>query len=159
MDLSSPSKEAVGISRGMPAKERSICGTGGGDPSELSFRSISAERFLNPPHLRSDQREPGREPGRELGRGPGSFTVMLGTLRSEGGPSDRIVRLSSPVGVKGRSRENECPGAELSLGPIDAALVLNDLPLEPVGASGVGNETDRIARGASTATVFSKGTE
>jgi hypothetical protein len=36
--------------------------------------------------------------------------------------------------------------------------VLKDLPLGAVGASAVGNETDRIARGLSTPTVFSKGT-
>lgn len=84
---------------------------------------------------------------------------MLGTLRNEGGPSDLIVRVSSPVAVNGVSRENDCAGARLLNGPVDAALVLKDLPLGPVGASaGVGNEADRIARGVPTTTVSSKGT-
>jgi hypothetical protein len=84
---------------------------------------------------------------------------MLGMLRKEGAPSDRIVRVSSPVAVDGVSREKEQAWAELSSRLVDAALVLRDLPLGPVGASAeVGNETDRIARGLSTTSLFSKGT-
>lgn len=81
---------------------------------------------------------------------------MLGTLRKEGAPSDRIVRVSSPTDTDGASRENMSTDARSLLGPADAALVLKDRPLEAIGASAVGNEPDRIARGAST--VFSKGT-
>lgn len=90
---------------------------------------------------------------------------MLGTLRNEGEPSDCIVRLPSRVGVDGARSEScliLCSDAyaegELSPGPVEVALVLNDRPLGASGASGVGNETDRIARGAPTGTVFSKGT-
>lgn len=48
------------------------------------FSSKSLDRFLNPPHLRSDHLDPGREPGRETGREFGSSMTMLGTLRNEG---------------------------------------------------------------------------
>jgi hypothetical protein len=80
---------------------------------------------------------------------------MLGTLRKEGGPSDRTVRVSSPTDVDGASRGNVSTDAWSSLGLADAALVLEDRPLEAIGASAVGSETDRVARGTS---VFSKGT-
>lgn len=117
---------------------------------------MSSDRFFKPPHFLSDHREPGLEPGRELGREPGSFTRMLGTLRKEGAPSDRIVRVSSPTETDGASRGNIRADARSSLELADAALVLKDRPSEAIGASPVGNETDRFARGA--ATVFSKGT-
>lgn len=80
---------------------------------------------------------------------------MLDTLRKEGGPSDRTVRVSSPTDVDGASRGNVSTDAWSSLGLADAALVLEDRPLEAIGASAVGSETDRVARGTS---VFSKGT-
>ena len=140
---------------GIPEKGCSIWGTGGGS-SEPSFLSTSSDHFFKPLRFLSDRREPGLEPGRELGREPDSFTTISGTLREEDAPSDRIVRVSSPTESDGPSRENIGADTCLSLRPGDAALVLKDRLFEAVGASAVGNETDRFARGA--ATVFSKGT-
>lgn len=126
----------------------------------LIFRSNSADLFLKPPpHLRSDQRDPGRDPGRELGREPASLMTMLGTLRSDGAPdrspSDRDVQLSSLVGVIGINPPSflvlPSPGravAGRSSGLGDAALSLKDRPLASCSvSSGVGTEAERIASG------------
>lgn len=106
--LSNPLREPVGISKLIPLKDCSIWGTGGVS-SELIFRSNSADLFLNPPHLRSDQRDPGRDPGRELGRALPSLSMILGTLCNEGAfppgrrSSDDLDRPSFPEDVKGLS--------------------------------------------------------
>lgn len=165
MVLPSPSREPVGISKLIPLKEGSICGTGGSS-SVLSFRSNSADLFFRPPHLRSDHRDPGRDPGRELGRGPDSLTRILGTLHKEGGPplvagrmsSERSERLSSPVGVDGVNppsflfrHEREVEGRLWAVG--DAALVLSERPLGSGGVlAGADSETDRIAGGLELST-------
>jgi hypothetical protein len=125
----------------------------------LIFRSNSADLFLKPGHLRSDQRDPGREPGRELGREAASLITMLGTLRSDGvperSPSDLNDRLPSPPAVDGLRPpsllEVFTPATAVAgrrLGPADAALVLNDRPLTSCGAcSCVGSEAERMAGG------------
>lgn len=162
-DCPSPSKEPVGISKLIPLNVGSIWGTGGGC-SVLIFRSNSADLFLKPPpHLRSDQRDPGRDPGRELGRElgrePASLMTMLGTLRSDGAPerspSDRDVQLSPLVGVIGINPPSflvlPSPAravAGRSSGPGDAGLSLKDRPLASCSvSSGVGREAERMASG------------
>lgn len=164
---SSPSSLPVGISRLIPLNCESICGTGG-NSSEFIFSSRSVDLFFNPPHLRSDHLDPGRDPGRETGRAE-SLIMMLGTLRKEGGlePPRSSIELRDWDSRAGdgvcrvflrRLRILRALRAEVGrLSGFDAAsLALRDRPLGSGGASaGTGSETDLIARGRSTATVFS----
>lgn len=155
------------MSKVIPLKDGSIWGTGGVS-SMLIFRSNSADLFLNPPHLRSDQRDPGRDPGRELGRALPSLRTILGTLRKEGAlspnrpSSDNLERPSIPEEVQGLSLSS-C----LALSPAMAVagrsnlgeeLVLSDRPLGSSGALSVGSETERMVDGRLTVRESLEGT-
>lgn len=158
------------MSKLIPLKDGSIWGTGGVS-SMLLFRSNSADLFLNPPHLRSDQRDPGRDPGRELGQALPSLRTILGTLRKEGAlspnrpSSDNLDRPSLPEDVKGLSPPScltlSCPASAVagrSSNPREA-LVLSDRPLgSGGGALSVGSETERMADGHLTARESLEGT-
>jgi hypothetical protein len=157
------------MSKLIPLKDGSIWGTGGVS-SMLIFRSNSADLFLNPPHFRSDQRDPGRDPGRELGRALPSLRTILGTLRKEGAlspnrpSSENLDRLSLPEDVKGLRFPSclalSCPATAVAgrSSKPGEALVLSNRPLGSGGALSVGSETERMAEGRRTARESLEGT-